>query len=179
MTNQFTDEQVKIAGDAFDAHLPLYSGATGTRPWCAGCELGYASQAEAREHALRAALEAAAGVAPQAGSENVEAVGALNAALTSYSTGALLEVEYRNAALLARRALLAPTRVQPSSTVDEGKLAEVIAAHEMTSWGSRKWSGCECGEVYEVCPEGIVKWHANHRARAVVEAIGGESHAHD
>ena len=91
MTNQFTDEQIGAGAKAlFDRDNPGREHAL----------LAYEEVRGEYEAEARAALEAAAGVAPQAGSEH----------------------EY----LLKARALHQTNSGLPSGTVDEGKLAEVI-----------------------------------------------------
>lgn len=87
---------------------------------------------------------------------------------------------------LANRTLAAldgvPERpVQPSSTADEGKIADVLTDHVLMepNGGTSSWSWCECSCGFEVKREGatrdyVEKLARKHQARAVVEAIGGE-----
>lgn len=104
-----------------------------------------------KQHArIRSALEAAASVAPQA----------LSACLSCD----------RPAAFCAHCvAEMEAAPVQPSSTVDEGKLTQAIYDELMTD-----------DAVSEVWSNGKVMATARRLAKfAVVEAIGGESRAHD
>lgn len=59
---------------------------------------------------------------------------------------------------------------QPSSTVGEEKLAEVIADHNEVYLPMTGDSGCKCGWRTSIGDYD----HALHQARAVIEAIGGE-----
>lgn len=69
------------------------------------------------------------------------------------------------------RGKVAATQVQPSSTVDEGKLAEVIEQHAPGMDQTACYDGyCDCG-VWNTSLEE----HGKHRARAVAEWLQGDS----
>lgn len=125
---------------------------------------------------MRSALNAAS-VAPQAESGDPdELYWRIKDALSDPVAG-LSEVRRRRIAELLSKKLAEPAPVQPSSTVDEGVVADAISAHN--TWYTRNphtheaWQGCTCGDRL---PSGVAKneWHAAHQARAVVEAIRGE-----
>lgn len=109
----------------------------------------YEAEREVWRAGARAALVAAAGVAPQVESEH----------------------EY----LLKARALHQTNSGLPSSTVDEGKIANEMERHRhvMVAPGPHR---CSCGFVMSENPgfSGWAREHKLHVARVVVEAIRGE-----
>lgn len=150
--HNFSDEQVEAAAKALHETQNRWFYAHGD--WgAAGFEIKQAFRVSAR-----AALVAAQGAAPQAESDR-----ALEIAheLAKVHTFTLADGE-----AIARAALSLAAPVQPSSTVDEGKIAEVVRGLKFNDAGC--WDGgIDCTES--------VSDHADVIARAVVEALGGGS----
>ena len=105
---------------------------------------------------------------------------AIRAALTALTTACTApQAESDHEYLLKARALHQTNSGLPSSTVDEGKIADLLREHRhaytyTTDQGS-KYAGCYCGARPK--PLGAAPdddWLHLHQARAVVEAIGGE-----
>lgn len=119
---------------------------------------------------MRAALAAAAGTAPQTES----ALSQLNTILGVDIWGAKsfradVRIDFDEFGNVLKAEVTAPT--ESSSTVDVEKLAEVIADHNEVYLPRTGDSGCKCGWRTSIGDYD----HALHQARAVVEAIGGES----
>ena len=161
MTNQFTDEQVKSALDAFVGGDFFTEYPQSVAHW---------------EPRIRAALEAAAGVAPQAPDASIEqALGFLdhlNAQnhidWTSYSRlhdliSATAPVQpsskVQDSPEIENRGAEISTPVQPSSTVDEAR-----------AWDEGYWQGING----HTGPGNPYRTDESTTPRAVVEAIGGE-----
>ena len=154
MTNQFTDGQVEAAVNAAWAESMKYRGVG-----------GQVVQAHTFEfiQVVHAALEAAAGVAPQALSVNrVHEVLNENSVVfhhPAYGYGLFTTGAAEIASSLA-------TQVQPSSTVDEWKLAEVI-----TKAGLGYNLSDRSGESY-AC--GAPDYRSVYIARVVAEWLRGD-----
>ena len=164
MTNQFTDEQVEAAAKAYwlaserEIHdKPI------TWEW----------DKEERRRYMWAARQVLAGVAPQADSVPTSKYISphLPSMIRNLWKSDPSENSVRTALKLAGDLIqelidLRAAPVQPSSTVDEGKLTQAIYDELMTD-----------DAVSEVWSNGKVMATARRLAKfAVVEAIGGESH---
>ncbi|MBC9927203.1 hypothetical protein [Leucobacter sp. cx-169] len=191
MTNQFTDEQVEAAYRVnAEVHFDLSLAAADT---------GEAGGGRARGlQAMRAALEATAGAAPQAGSgERLE--DAINAYIREVSDVPfrLSVIENWNEHVRGIRAALA-TPVQPSSApgqltrkFDSGRWAMLNEAGVIVGYYTppvRPSSAVDEGKLSEVlevhryqgmgdcaCGEVVQDDHREHVARAVAEWLRGQS----
>lgn len=112
---------------------------------------------------VRAALVAAQGAAPQAGSNSITGAVVRTASGPCHIIYTVEGMSEEHKPGCGHKPIL-----QPSSTVDEGKIAEVVRGLMFND------AGCWAGGID--CTESVSD-HAEEIARAVVEAIGGESRA--
>lgn len=177
MTNQFTDEQIEAACVAYEYINYLI---TALRERAVSDSPAHTLMREAADTLMREAadaLEAAAGVAPQAPSERESDKECPHTPRDEwrrrgYCHRCTVEAGWT---LLSDQEARRELPVQPSSTVDEGKLADEMERHRhvMVAPGPHQ---CSCSFVMSEDPgfSGWAREHKLHVARAIIEAIGGE-----